>query len=334
MIETLRSSRFVGTILAEETTRLLDGFAGDGLVTRALGVRRVHERADSMVAEVLVSDGRRVRDVVFKVQRAPPAGERARHEFDVLARLSERFAGCPAYGVPRPLGVDERAAAILMERCRGRPIDALVREARASHDPARGVGLESALRRTGGWLRLFQSHTAGPVEGGRALDALCARARRDLDACTGRALARRAAARLAERIDGLAARVAGRDLRVVGQHGDFWPGNVFAGDDRVEVIDFEGFGEGLAYEDPAYFLLQLELFYAYPGVRRQFAGPARAFLDGYLEAEALDGPAWELCRLAKGLQMLARDVARGRGRGPRRWWRRHVLRTQVHDTSS
>jgi hypothetical protein len=316
VLETLRGAR-------------LEGFAWDGLA-----VRRVHERADSMVAEVSISDGGRVRDVVFKVQRAPPAGERARREFDVLARLSERFAGCPGYGVPRPLGVDEMAAAVVMETCRGRPLDAVVREARASRAPERRIGLESALRRTGGWLRLFQSHTAAQAEGGRALDALCARARRDLDACTGRAFARRAPARIAKRLDGLAARVAGRGVRVVGRHGDFWPGNVFAGEDRVEVIDFEGFGEGLPYEDPAYFLLQLELFYAYPGLRRQFAGPARAFLDGYLESEALDGPAWELCRLAKGLQMLAQDVERGRGRGPRRWWRRHVLRTQVHETSA
>src|SRR4029450_1622686 len=123
-------------------------------------------------------------------------------------------------------------------------------------------------------------------------------------------------------------------LREVGRQGDFWPGNVFAGEDRVEVIDFEGYGAGLPYEDAAYFLLQLELFYAYPGVRRQLAGPARAFLDGDLEAQPLGGPRWDLRRLPNRLQMPAQDVARGRGRGPRRWWRRHVLRTQVHQAGS
>jgi aminoglycoside phosphotransferase (APT) family kinase protein len=299
-----------------------------------LGVRRVHQRADSTVVEVLVSGEQRGRDVVFKVQRAHPAGERARLEFDVLSLLSERFAGCPSYGVPLPLGLDETVAAVMMEPCRGRPLDTLVREARASCAPGRRIALESALRRTGGWLRMFQAQTERQAEGGRALEVLLARARADLHACTGRALAPPSAARIAERLDGLAARVAGEPLRVVGRQGDFWPGNVYAGDDRVEVIDFEGFGEGLPYEDPAYFLLQLELFYAYPGLRRPFAGLGRAFLEGYLEAEALDRPAWELCRLAKGLQMLAQDVARVRARGPRRRWRRHVLRTQVDEAAS
>jgi hypothetical protein len=314
--------------------RALEGFAWSGHAACALDVRSVHEGADSIVAEVLVSDGHRARDVVFKVQRAPPAGDRARLEFDVLSLLSERFAGSAAYGVPLPLAVDESVAAVVMEPCRGRPLDALVREARGSRSSAPRIALESALRRTGGWLRLFQSHTARQAERGRAVEALWARARSDLDACTGRVLARSSAARIAERLDGLAARVAAEGLRVVGRQGDFWPGNVFAGEDRVEVIDFEGFGEGLPYDDAAYFLLQLELFYAYPGLRRQFARPARAFLDGYLEAESLDRPAWELCRLSKGLQMLAQDAARGRGRGPRRWWRRHVLRTQLQEVGS
>jgi len=207
-----------------ELSRPLEGFAWDGQAARALGVRRVHERADSTVVEVLVSEGRRGRDVVFKVQRAHPAGERARLEFDVLSLLAERFAGCPGYGVPLPLGLDETVAAVLMEPCRGRPLDALVREARASRAPAPRIALESALRRTGGWLRLFQSHTARPGEGGRALEALWARARRDLDACTGRALAPPSAARIAERLDGLAARVAGEALRVVGRQGTSGPG--------------------------------------------------------------------------------------------------------------
>lgn len=313
-------------------SRQLEAFAWDGQGPRALGVRRVHERADSTVVEVLASDGRHGRDLVFKVQRAHPAGERARLEFDVLSLLSKGFAECPRYGVPFPLGLDENVAAVLMEPCRGRPLDALAREARVSRAPERRLALESALRRTGEWLRSFQAQTARPADGRSALDDLWASARRDVEACTGRALTRASAGRIAERLERLAARVAGEALRVVGRQGDFWPGNVYATEDRVEVIDFEGFGEGLPYEDAAYFLLQLELFFAYPVLRRQFAPLSRAFLEGYLEAEALDRPAWELCRLAKGLQMLSRDVAYGRGRGPRRWWRRHVLRAQVHRT--
>jgi len=279
-------------------------WCADGASACALGVRRVHERPESTVAELLGSDGRRGRDLVFKVQRTPPAAESARREYQALRLLHGVFSPHPGFGVPRPLRLD--GTTVLMEPCRGRPLDAIVREARRA--PARQAPLDSALRRTGRWLRLLQEGTAGDGSAREALEALLARARRDIETCVGRGLSRRAARAIAERLDPLAAAIAPRALRLVGHHADFWPGNVFVEEERVEVIDFEGFGRGLPYEDAAYFLVELELFYAYPLLHRSFRARAAAFLEGYLASAGLDAAGFELSRRAKALQILAQGL--------------------------
>jgi Ser/Thr protein kinase RdoA (MazF antagonist) len=270
----------------------------------AVGVRRLHERPESTVAELLQSDGRRGRELVFKVQRTPPAAESARREYEALGLLHGIFSQYPGFGVPRALRLD--GATLLMEPCRGRPLDVVVREARRA--PARQAPLDAALRRTGRWLRLLQQGTADDGDAGRALAALLTRARHDLETCAGRGLGRRAARATTEQLHTLAADMAPRTLRLVGRHADFWPGNVFMADERVEVIDFEGFGHGLPYEDAAYFLVQLELFYAYPLIHRSFRPRAAAFLEGYLASEELDPAGFELARRAKALQILAQGL--------------------------
>jgi colanic acid/amylovoran biosynthesis glycosyltransferase len=63
-------------------------------------------------------------------------------------------------------------------------------------------------------------------------------------------------------------------------HGDFWPGNVFAHDEGVDVIDFEGARPGSPQYDVDYFLRHTELFYRYRA-RDQWPRVRRAFLEGY-----------------------------------------------------
>ncbi|HEX7186514.1 MAG TPA: glycosyltransferase, partial [Thermoanaerobaculia bacterium] len=222
------------------------------------GVRRVHRRMDSMVVEALAAGPQ---ELILKIQRSRPGEsrpplERARHEFEVLSCLYQRFAGESGFGVPRPLRLAEEVSAVVMERCQGTALDEIVRRGRMARG-AEWEGLLAALRRAGGWLRLFQRHTQA------------------------------------------------------GHHGDFWPGNVYV--DRkggVQVIDFEGYREGLPWEDPAYFLVHLELFFAWPGLRRRFAKASAAFLDGYLEGDRLDRAALSHCLASKARQALARTDER------------------------
>jgi glycosyltransferase involved in cell wall biosynthesis/aminoglycoside phosphotransferase (APT) family kinase protein len=298
----------------------------------AVGVRRVHERPESTVAELLVSDGRTLEERVLKLQRARPALESARREFETMSFLYERFGAGTGYGVPRPLSLDAPGAALVMERCRGRPLHELVRGARWTRSPARRRILLSAVERAGRWLRLFQQHTARgasvsePAPAEAALQALRSRARRDLEALSANGLSRRSALAAAARLDRFDATTL--PPHVVGHHGDFWPGNIYVDDESVQVIDFEGYHEALPYEDAAYFLVQLRPFVTYPSMGGLRSKLEAAFLEGYLDGERLDAAMWTACRTAKALHVLAQS-SREHDRGLRRWWRRRTLRAMA-----
>jgi Ser/Thr protein kinase RdoA (MazF antagonist) len=175
--------------------------------------------------------------------------------------------------------------------------------------------------RTGEWLRLLHASTARDEPGSRAVEDVAAGARADLAACIT-ALPPGLAGRLADRIAILADEARPWAPMLVGRHGDFWPGNVYVTRERVQVIDFEGFGEGLAAEDVARFLVQLDLFYAYPGLAGARSALRAAFLDAY-GRERIEASLYALCRVASALQALRR--ASGPPRGPRHWWRRRAI---------
>lgn len=302
------------------------------LAGRRVGLRRRHERIDSSVAELLVADGREAREAVLKVQKRTagrPAAESARHEFETLARLHRCFAsGEAGFGVPRPLHLDGAGGALVMEACRGTPLDALLREGRTSRDRLRRAALEAAVRRAGRWLRLLQRYTPCTPPASEALAALVRQAREDLRSLAGWELTAEEAQTLQRRLEGLAREAEPRARRLVGRHGDFWPGNVYVADGLVEVIDFEGFADGLPEEDAAYFLVQLELFCSYPLLRSLRARLRDAFLDGYAEGAPLDPVLYPLCRLAKGLRILRQGVA-APSSALRRWWRTRALRAAL-----
>ena len=63
-------------------------------------------------------------------------------------------------------------------------------------------------------------------------------------------------------------------------HGDFWPGNVFAHDSGVDVIDFEGARDGDPQYDVDYFLRHARLYYRFRAYA-QWPRVRAAFLEGY-----------------------------------------------------
>ncbi|HUH12249.1 MAG TPA: glycosyltransferase [Longimicrobiales bacterium] len=288
----------------------------------ALGVEAVHEGPDARVVRILVPGPAAPRRLVVKEhagrpgQSAPPA-ERARHEFTVLERLTAGHAG--ALDVPRPLLLREDEGTLVMGACPGEPLSRLLREARTGGAEARErarAGMEGA----GAWLAALQQRTLGEATVAAAMEEWRERVRGDLERSRpllGPGLHQRAWDGLA--IASLPAPAPddggpSSPLSPVGRHGDFWPGNVLVDDSRVSVVDFEGFGAGLAGEDPAYFLLQAELFFDYPLLRRRFAPLRDAFLAGYGHPAQGDA-AWSVFRLAAALQVLARS-ADGARAGP------------------
>jgi glycosyltransferase involved in cell wall biosynthesis len=304
---------------------LVSSVRWDQIGVVALGMRRIHERNDSVIAEVTTTDGIRKRDVVVKRQRDRPGQSRppqvrARDEYDVLTRLRREMVegdpeatGTITYTVPRVLLFDERHSAVVMERATGLPLDVLIRRARFKRNGARR--LVTPVRRAGRWLRYMHDVVQFDSDGRHLLTATVLNALEDLElvAAADRTIRRRRE-EIADRLRSLEGRIADRPLPVVGQHGDYWPGNIFIGDRRVQVIDFEGYREGLPLDDVAYFLLQLKAFFSYPILGRPYDDLSRAFLDGAGVTDD-DHAALQLFVMAKALRSLASG-------GPaRRSWR-------------
>jgi len=299
-----------------------------GVAHGPVGLRRRLEGRDSRVAQLLVANGRMPHEIVLKSHKcrpgqSRPAAERASREFQFLRDLEQMPAD--GVGVPRPLHLDAERACLLMEPCRGEPLDALIRAGRFTRDETRTLNLASAVQRTGRWLRHFQWSTPRDGNPAMATDRLIDSATAHLEQCRGHLLTTSAANAVRAQLEALKPRLAPASQRLVNVHRDFWPGNVFVAPDVVEVIDFEGADAGLPYEDVAYFLVQLEQFFPGPYPRRGFGRLGTVFLGGYLaEDEGFDWAAYELCRVASALQILSGTASQRAT--PRMRWRRRLLR--------
>ncbi|HEV8264762.1 MAG TPA: glycosyltransferase [Gemmatimonadales bacterium] len=312
---------------------LHDLAARAGFKGHHLGVRRVHGGQDSTVIELLAADGRRVHELILKTHRSRPgasraATARAQHEHDVLVRLQPWFADGDAAGngmslrAPRPLTDRPSDASIALERCGGDPLHDLIRRARQDPEGEGWTSLDRAVRAAGHWVDRLQEVTRrdDPDAARRAWDALIDGARRDLASCVDRTMSSRTAGSIRQRLEAMRPCLP-PGSRPVGCHGDLSPGNILAAPASLAVIDFEGFHEGLPWEDVAYFLVHLELYFVHP---RRAAGLAR-LQDAFLAASrvAPDPLALDLCRTVAALKALR---ALAQGRSWRGWYRARLLR--------
>jgi hypothetical protein len=258
------------------------------------------ERLDSLIALIEITGNRQV---ILKQHRpetdaARSAGTRACYEHDVLASLRAAMTG--DYSVPRPLLVDKPLGAVVIERACGPALDESIREGKRSEAGARS--LIPLVARAGTWLRLMQHHTRSAEDPRPLLQRVVENARADLEAISATDwLIRRRRKEIANTLRRLGQRV---QSGVAGHHGDYWPGNIFLDDTRVEVIDFEGYRLGLPLEDVAYFLVQLELLF--PRHRRRLPPLRDAFLDAYFEQASRDEDALRLFTITKTLYALSR----------------------------
>jgi hypothetical protein len=280
----------------------------------ALGVQRLNVRPGSIIGELVVWEGAHRREVVVKIQPPGPndprpASESARIEYDILTALRETMTSERdgiTFTVPRALLLDEPRASVIMERAHGTALDGLIRTARRWGDPHT---LDTPFRLTGEWLRRMQGSTRTDEDGRHLLTSLILLGINDLDVIAGADAGIRARRDdVARHLRTLEERVAQGPLPVVGHHEDFWPGNVFIGERTVEVIDFEGFREGLPLEDAVYLLSYLELL---PLFGRHSGRLRAAFLEGFLDGQPLDPQAFELFRLLNTLRGLARNLTDG-----------------------
>jgi glycosyltransferase involved in cell wall biosynthesis len=277
----------------------------------AVGVRRIHDRPQSYVAEVTISDGVAKQDVIVRQHCGPTpeaAQERARHEFEVLSTLRQSIPEDTGWTMPRLLMFDEPSAALVVERADGKSLAGILAEG--------GARVAQALRRTALWLRFLQEKTSGTQEDRRHLvSGVVFLALQDLElAGAADRLLVRHRQRIADRLRALEGPVAELPHHVTGHHGNFIPENIFIGSRRVDVVDFSNYREGLPLEDVAEMLLHLQL--------RGTSGHRRAFTEAY--GRDLNPQALELFTLTRALHWLAR---RGVTRAERTKLRKIILRS-------
>ncbi|HYC93503.1 MAG TPA: glycosyltransferase [Thermoanaerobaculia bacterium] len=276
-----------------------------------VGVRRVHDRPDSYVAEVTISDGVAKQDVIVRQHCGPTLAEaqaRARNEFETLSTLQQSIPQDARWTMPRLLMFDEPNAALVVERADGKSLAGILAEG--------GGRVAQALRQTAMWLRFLQEKTRGSREDRRYLvTGVVLLALHDLElALAGDPVLARRCSRITERLRELEGPVAELPQQVTGTHGNFIPENIFIGSRHVVVVDFGSYREGLPLEDVAELLLHLEL--------RGAGAHRRAFLDGY--RSEIDPRALELFTVTRALHWLAR---RGVTRAERRKLRTIILRS-------
>jgi hypothetical protein len=298
----------------------------DEIGAKPIRVIRTLERLDSLIALVEISGHR---EVIVKQHRrgtdaVRSAGTRACYEHDVLVSLRAAMTG--VYSVPRPLLADKPLGAVVLERAVGIALDERIRGGKRNEESARR--LIPFVARAGTWLRLMQHHTRSSDDATPLLQRIVERALSDLDKVAATDwLIRRCRTELSREL-----RELGRRVRsgVAGHHGDYWPGNIFMDDSRVEVIDFEGYRLGLPVEDAAYFLVQLDLLF--PRFRKRLPPLRDAFLDAYFEGAPRDDDALRLFTLTKTLYALSRPPGAAHTL-PLRLWLRHMQRRIVCGTS-
>lgn len=283
------------TAIAERVARL----DWEQLEVCAIGIRRIVQRKDSIVADVAVTDGIDRRDVIVKLHGDLDA---AHYEYDVLRTLRRVMTATAAddstpivYTVPHPLMIDEPAAAVVTDRAPGETLESLLRRKGPSSAAVQ-------MRRAGMWLRLLQEQTRTDEDGRYVLTATVLLALRDLDlAAAADPLLRRHHQAITDRLRILESQVADQPLPVVGHHGDFSPANIFLSEGRVVAVNVDDFREGLPLGDVASFLLRLETMFP------RHRDAAVAFLAGYSDAPP-DGLLLTLLRMMKALQLLARSA--------------------------
>ena len=292
-----------------------------------IGVRWFSRRINCIAAELSIDgDDRRV---IVKRQRPDAmrsAADRAGHEYRVLRSLAETIVN-EVLTVPRVLLFDEEAAILVMERAEGARFDTMFGVAAEDHGMIEQ--LADGVRGAGRWLAAMQTATRRSADGSALLAEVVATAVDDAAkmAARDRAVARQHR-RIVHSLRTLEHGLRRRPMIVAGHHGDYWPGNVFFDGQRVTVIDFEGFRDGLWLEDIAYFLIRSDM------LRRRFRLPLpdleKQFFEGYAPGQQPDLEALRLFNLTKGL----RTLANGTGDDlplPQRIWTRRSIRTAVFD---
>jgi Ser/Thr protein kinase RdoA (MazF antagonist) len=264
---------------------------------------------DSAVLGLTITDGENIeKDVVVKFHR--PAREMnsgraaAETEYEALSFLWPEFEKTDdGLTVPKPLAILPKRAAVVTEKCSGHRLDSLLR----FHNLRRSADLAMTFKRVGKWLNKF--HMTASCEGSReeVLERLQTEFSRDLATCRSRGFDKALLDDVEEYFLRNKVLLTREQNKVVSQHCDFGPHNIFVDGDEIAVIDFEGIQPGFIYDDLAYFLCLVDLMPAYHLSQRQKRGLAVCFLNGYGTQDLYDPNVLEFYKVPTLIKLAAHN---------------------------
>jgi Ser/Thr protein kinase RdoA (MazF antagonist) len=278
--------------------------------------KRYRGGADSEVYEVIVPGTEEVaKRFILKLYRpnwVPRERQRtqaridAENEYRALEELSTAFADRSHHlAVARPVCYFPIEIGLLTEKCDGWRLDRFLRWARWRPMTAGEKYLERCVADCGEWLALFHEITSQETRSSLVLERILREFEHDLSRCRENGLDRGLLQDISREFERHRDTVLGGELKIVGRHCDFGPWNVFVSRSKLCVIDFEGFQDGVVYDDLCYFLAHLATIFPIhvkPSVRRRLH---TAFLEGYRRRAILDDGALKLFLLTAMVKVMA-----------------------------
>lgn len=299
-------------------------------------LHRRQQGHDSDVYTVTLQNGSRHPDAMILKRHRPAvslqqddrgleASQRAaRREYEALSSLWNAFSiRSDRLGVPRPLALFPEGAAVLMELCDGRRLDRMLRWTRLRAIAGREARLRQDLTACGEWLGMFHQITERSGNPSAIYHRIEQDFSEELARCRAQGLREDIAQRVQQHFTAAKAAAFGGSDRLVGRHCDFGPYNIFLSPGRMTAIDFEGFQDGIRYDDLCYFLGMIESVSWYHLSAAQRRRLAESFLDGYSRYGTLDRGSQESFMLAAMVKIMARSpLLQGKARrGPDAWKR-------------
>ena len=302
--------------IRERVPRYFPDLESDGSYI-TIDLRQQASGHDSEIYEVIVQNGQRSsRELILKLHRPAAWTERrleqgrnyALREYEALSFLWHEFSQhSDRLTVPRPLDIFPEFAALLMEKCHGERLDLALRWTRLLKTRSKQAILCKKVRECGGWLGLFHRISERARDPGVVYQRIEQDFSSDLEMSCGHGLNRELAHQIASVFEGKKNMAFSGNHKIVGHHCDFGPYNIFLSPDRVTVVDFEGFQDGIIYDDVCYFLGMIESMPFYHLSCDLSHRIKESFLEGYAQYENINREELDLFMPVTMVKIMARS---------------------------
>jgi hypothetical protein len=276
-----------------------------------------------------------MRSLLVKQQEPGAKAEQVTlEEFANLARVRALLGIAFEQSVPEPLLVLPKRGIIVTGKVPGVPLtDILKKYANRLAGPFRTLAVRETARHVGMWLRSFQDATRGERVAYSA-DFYLADLEVRLAECQAKGLEPGLTREILHQASLRSTSLNGRLISAAASHSDFTAQNILVEDDRIAVVDFEGFCEReTIYDDLSMFLGYLLVLSARPAYSVRSLNAANSgFLAGFLAGDSIDETLLNIYMLRGAVRIIADGPPQTDSRG--RWGAAGMLARHLKELAS